>query len=227
MRRLKKAFRGVNQRLNATAVIITLPISNMNDDYLTQNLSTWINKSNWWKWLIALINFAGAPIYLAVNPQDYTPFVQVLLSIFLFAMAFWIGQTKEIEKAIRGANRKWLPQAESVVYRLITLHSNVCRFTATSKTSCERTRGDLPELDNVEMKAVRIKIQSDCEATSERLTDIGFQLEDAIEDWRRFIEANCDGDECSRIFDAIEERQSKLDTEKAPVKTATEQKPTL
>jgi hypothetical protein len=35
---------------------------------------------------------------------------------------------------------------------------------------------------------LRIKIQTDCESTSQRLTDIAFQLEDAVEDWRRFIE---------------------------------------
>lgn len=63
------------------------------------------------------------------------------------------------------------------------------------------------------MKAVRIKIQTDCEATSQRLTDIAFQLEDAVEDWRRFIAANCNGDECSRIFDAIQERRERLEQE--------------
>lgn len=175
--------------------------------------NSWINKNNWWKWLIAVFIFIGAPVYLGLKPEDYTPFVQILLSLFLFLIAFWIGFTKEIEKAVKQANDKWLPQAESVIYRLLTLHNNVERFAITAKNSCDKTKCDLPELEKEDMKAVRIKIQTDCESTYQRLTDIAFQLEDAVEDWRRFIEANCLGEECLRIFDAIEERKKHLEKE--------------
>lgn len=184
-----------------------------NYDYYNPPSNKWINKDNWWKWLIAGLAFIGAPIYLAVRPDDFTPIVQVLFSLFLFLLAFWLGYTKETERATRQASDKWLPQAESVIYRLLTLHNNVKRFASTAKTSCDKTKCDLPELENEEMKAVRIKIQTDCEATSQRLTDIAFQLEDAVEDWRRFIAANCTGDECSRIFEAIQERRERLEEE--------------
>ena len=156
-----------------------------------------------------------SPIYLALRPNDFTPLVQILFSLFLFLMAFWIGFTKETERATRQASDKWLPQAESVIYRLLTLHNNVKRFADTAKNSCNKTKCDLPELEKEEMRAVKIKIQTDCESTSQRLTDIAFQLEDATEDWRRFIAANCTGDECSRIFDAIQERRSQLEQEVA------------
>jgi hypothetical protein len=186
----------------------------MNDyDYYNQPSKNWINKDNWWKWLIAAIVFVLSPIYLALRPNDFTPLVQILLSLFLFLMAFWIGFTKETERATRQASDKWLPQAESVIYRLLTLHNNVKRFADTAKNSCNKTKCDLPELEKDEMRAVKIKIQTDCESTSQRLTDIAFQLEDATEDWRRFIAANCTGDECSRIFDAIQERRAQLEQE--------------
>ena len=186
----------------------------MNDyDYYNQPSKNWINKDNWWKWLIAAIVFVLAPIYLTLRPNDFTPLVQVLFSLFLFLMAFWIGFTKETERATRQASDKWLPQAESVIYRLLTLHNNVKRFADTAKNSCNKTKCDLPELEKDEMRAVKIKIQTDCESTSQRLTDIAFQLEDATEDWRRFIAANCTGDECSRIFDAIQERRAQLEQE--------------
>lgn len=176
-------------------------------------INSWISKNNWWKWLIALAIFIGSPICLEIKPEDFTPLVQVLLSIFLFILAYFIGYATETEKAALQANEKWMPQAESVIYRLLTLHSNVKRFALTSKTSCSRTKIDLPELEKDELKAVRIKIQTDCEDTSQRLIDIAFQLEDAIEDWRRFIAANCNGEECSRIFEAIEERGKRLEQE--------------
>jgi len=79
----------------------------------------------------------------------------------------------------------------------------------------------MPELKTNEMRAVRIKLKSDCEASSQRLDDIAHQLEDAIEDWRRFITANCYGAECARIFDALQQRQTKLEEEIGVMRNAT------
>ena len=67
------------------------------------------------------------------------------------------------------------------------------------------------------MRAVRVKFKTDCEASSQRLEDIGCQLEDAIEDWRRFIIANCRGDECQRITDALQQREKRLLSSESPV----------
>jgi len=92
----------------------------------------------------------------------------------------------------------------------MTLHSNVVRFAHLSKKLCSEAECDLPELKDDNMRAVRIKIKADCESSHQRLLDIGHQLEDAIEDWRRFIVANCQGDECGRIFEALRQRQQRL-----------------
>lgn len=58
-----------------------------------------------------------------------------------------------------------------------------------------------------------MRTRMECEAASKRLDDIARQLEDAIEDWRRFIAANCHGNECNRIFEALEERRFRLEQE--------------
>jgi hypothetical protein len=155
----------------------------------------------------------GAPIYLLKRPQDYTPLVQFLISVFLFLLAYWIGHTKEAEAAARRANDRWLPQAESVIYRLMTLRTNVRRFSITTKSSCSSASCDLPELEKPELKAVKIKMKADCQASSQRLDDIAHQLEDAIEDWRRFIIGNCRGEECRRIWEALVAREQRLDLE--------------
>lgn len=162
------------------------------------------------QWTLALIILIGSPIYLHKNPSDYTPMVDVMFSIFLFLLAYWIGFSEEIEKAAKVTTQKWLPQAESVIYRLLTLHSNVKRMSITTSQNCNKTSCDLPELDTEELKAVRIKLKTDCETNTQRLDDIARQLEDAIEDWRRFVAANCHGEECIRIFDAITDRQERL-----------------
>lgn len=140
----------------------------------------------------------------------------MLLSVFLSGLAFFIGSKKEIDVATKRANEKWLPQAESVIYRLLTLQTNVKRFAISSKNNCKQTVCDLPELDQDNMKAVKIKIQTDCVNTSERLSDIVLQLDDAVGDWSRFVAENCDGSECNRIFDAIAERQYKLEEDLQP-----------
>ncbi|MFV0521446.1 MAG: hypothetical protein ACK5MI_03290 [Mangrovibacterium sp.] len=143
------------------------------------------------RYIIVSIIIIGSPIYLYSKPADYTPIVQVLLSIFLAFLAFVIGSKKEIDNAAKRANEKWMPQAESVIYRLLTLQTNVKRFAASTRSSCKRTSCDLPELEQENMKAVKIKIQTDCENTSTRLEDISLQLEDAIGDWSRFVAGNC------------------------------------
>jgi hypothetical protein len=165
------------------------------------------------RWFLAIVLLVGPPIYLAWRPQDYTPLVEVLFSVLLFLLAYWIGHSQEAASAAQRANDRWLPQAESVIFRLLTLHANVQRFSLATKADCQKSHCELPELQKDELRAVRIKMRTECEASSRRLDDIAHQLEDAIEDWRRFISANCYGDECSRIFDAIEQRAQSLRVE--------------
>jgi len=170
----------------------------------------WTYAPTLFRWGLALIVLAAPPIYLGLRPDDYTPLVETVLNVFLFLLAFWIGNSYEAAKAAQQANDRWLPQAESVIFRLMTLHANVRRFSLATKTSCQQSVCDLPELRNDGLRAVRVKLKTDCEAASQRLDDIAHQLEDAIEDWRRFVAANCAGDECSRIFEALTQREQKL-----------------
>jgi hypothetical protein len=162
------------------------------------------------RWVAAALVFIIAPAYLAIKPEQYTPFVQVLISLILFWLAYHIGHKTEAEKARQQANDRWLPQAESVIYRLMTLNANVQRFSSKTKMSCSMTSCDLPELERDNMRAVKIKLKTDCDTSSQRLDDIAHQLEDAIEDWRRFVAANCKGEECRRIFQGLQERQRAL-----------------
>lgn len=173
-------------------------------------IRTIINGPRAFRWMLAIACVVYPPYYLAEHPKDYTPLVDTLFSIFLFLLAFWIGSTKDSEEAAQRANDRWLPQAESVVLRLMTLHANVIRFAKLSRNHCTTAVCELPELEKDSMCAVRVKMKSDCEASSDRLLDIGCQLEDAIDDWRRFIIANCQGDECQRIFEALQQRQRRL-----------------
>ena len=77
-------------------------------------LVTW-DKIEVFRGVLAVVILLGPPIYLALRPQDYTPLLQVLISIFLFLLAYWVGFTKEADAAARRANDRWLPQAHRVI----------------------------------------------------------------------------------------------------------------
>jgi len=165
------------------------------------------------RWVLTIIIVVFPPVYLAYKPNDYTPVVQVLFSLFLFMLAFWTGNSAEVRRATQRANDRWLPQAESVIFRLMTLRANIVRFSRSTKANCGATTCDLPELAKDEMRAVRVKLKADCDSSGQRLDDVAHQLEDAIEDWRRFITANCQGEECQRIFEALRQREDGLTKE--------------
>src|SRR4051812_18095438 len=71
---------------------------------------------------VSILLLLGPPTYLAWNPQAYTPLVDTMFSVMLFLMAFWVGRDVDHEKAREEASQKWLPQAEAVTYRLLTLY---------------------------------------------------------------------------------------------------------
>ena len=162
------------------------------------------------KYGLALALLIGPPIYLSKHPEAYTPLLQSLFSAFLFVLAFWIGRDKEVYDARQQANDRWLPQAEAVTYRLMTLFANVRGFSRTMQSSCGCASRDFPELQQEGLRAVRTKMKMECDASAQRLDDIANQLEDAIGDWQRFIAGNCRGQECARIFTALEERWRRI-----------------
>jgi hypothetical protein len=171
------------------------------------------------KYGLALALLVGPPIYLSKHPEAYTPLLQTLFSVFLFFLAFWIGRDKEAYDARQQANDRWLPQAEAVTYRLMTLFANVRGFSRAMQSSCGCASRDLPELQQDSLRAVRIKMKTECDASAQRLDDIANQLEDAIGDWQRFIAGNCRGQECARIFSALQERWARVMQQEAALAT--------
>src|SRR5687767_2458160 len=88
------------------------------------------------RWVLAIVLVVFPPIYLAYNPTHWTPLVDSLFSVFLFLLAYWIGTSQELYRASRRANDRWLPQAESVIFRLMTLRANVARFAVLTRDNC-------------------------------------------------------------------------------------------
>ena len=163
--------------------------------------------------VLAAIALLAAPLILFLKPTLYTAPMQVIFSVGLSWIFYWLGSQQKEEDAIKRANDRWLPQAESVVLSLMTLRSNVTRFSRKMKKNCSEGYCDLPELNEAKFKSVKVKMLTDCEASSERLDNIGHQIDDAVADWTRFVTANCTGEECSRIWEAFYDRKQTLHDE--------------
>ena len=172
------------------------------------------------KWILTAVVVGATLFFIWLGPSHYTPPVQVLFSAVLFLLAYWIGTGVESEKVRRQANAKWLPQAEAVIYRLMTLFANVAMLGIKTRRSCTCACCELPELKEDNMRAVRVRLRAECEASADRLDDIASQLEDAVEEWRRLVSENCQGNECHRIFQGLQQRKTRIEEELRRVKEA-------
>src|SRR5690606_18515650 len=98
--------------------------------------SFFISKTFFATTAIALI--IASCVFLRINPKDYNPMVQFLLSVLLTVVSVVWGSKKSVEQARQEAADRWLPQAESVVMRLLTLRSIVYRMRTKKIDGCKR-----------------------------------------------------------------------------------------
>jgi hypothetical protein len=176
-------------------------------------------------WLIALIVLAGPPLILLKYPDQYTPMVETLLNALLFGLALYLGRLDATVAATKQANAKWLPQAASACSRLLTVWASIRTYRSELASTCANARRDLPELEDSNLKAVKTMLSSHCNYGSARLNDAANHLEDALEDWQRFIGANCEGSECARIERQIDNRRDELKKQFPQLPTACDQLP--
>ena len=160
--------------------------------------------------IVVLAFLLVPPWYFSEHQSAFTPAVQFLVSVIFFLLAFWIARLDQVKAAARHANDRWLPQAEGAVVHLITLKDNVARLASSTRASCKRAAASLPELDDDALRPVRVKFETECDATGARLDDIGRQLDDLMADWQRFIMANCDKTDCARIRRVVDARLATL-----------------
>jgi hypothetical protein len=160
--------------------------------------------------LLAMLVLICPPIVLWRFPDQYTPMVETLLNALLFGLALWLGNHEAAKRAEKHANAKWLPQAASACSRLLTVWASVRNFQGQLGNTCTQAIKDLPELEHDKMRAVKTMLNAHCGNGAARMGDIVNHLEDALEDWLRFIGANCEGDECAAINAQIEARRTTL-----------------
>lgn len=168
-------------------------------------------KCNWWLIFLVIITITASG-YFGHNPKKYNEACQILISLLtaIFSVLSGLKYDSEkikdqVEKEKQNATAKWMPMAMSCISRLITMQH------------------DIESVKEVSIKALSNIANSnslDCTKTIAN-TEIGNrknsydriyeQLNDDIEDWRQFVEANCQGDECSKVNDLIINKRNNHD----------------
>ena len=67
-----------------------------------------------------------------------------------------------------------------------------------------------------ENKAIKVLFERHCSEIAGRLIDVENHMEGAFEDWIRFIRQNCEGSECSRIWQSLLTRKANLARSEQP-----------
>ncbi len=137
------------------------------------------------------------------NKEQFTPFVDVFISVFLTGSSFvlgWIFSTKESEKH---AMLKWMPMAKSCIEKLLTLELFVLKLVGKTKESSD----DIQKSDNI--ACIKTLVKTDFDYKCLCYDNIINQIGDTIEDWHRFVVDNCQGNECLEVDDLISNKRSK------------------
>lgn len=153
--------------------------------------------------VLLVMVFLLPTVLLICKPETYTPLAAFLVSCLFFGLARWCGYEEAEQRGKENANDRWMPGAESAIYRLMTVSDSLRYFRSDLSATCNSAKNDIPELTQEENSANRIYWRIQCQNGSRRLGDIVNHVEDALSDWIRFVMSNCQGDECQRINQAM------------------------
>jgi len=174
-----------------------------------EKVKKWLfSEQKTWIHTLLMVGIFVVPFFLYLKPEQHTPVVQVLLNIIFAYLAYQVGIAKEVKRAEKLANRKWLPQAEAVTKRLITLKYIIKKQVILMKRGCIKTLG-LQAIQPRDIGIIQTRSFCDCKSAVTRLEDVDLHLDDAIDDWRSFIADNCEGEECNRIWRSLDNAENK------------------
>ncbi len=171
-------------------------------------------------WLAAVVMLFVPSVLIVLFPSAYNPLTAFLLSFAMFAMAGWASHLQSEASAVKSANQRWLPQAQSACDHLLNLCYTIKRFQQGVACSCEKLRRHVTQLDEPKNLPIKLFIEQQCESSASRFRDVANHLESAYADWERFIRHNCQDGECEAIFDSLRLLRHRLDQELAAIDTS-------
>ena len=106
--------------------------------------------------LLLIVVFILPAILLICKPEAYTSLAAFLMSCLFLGLAQWLGSEKAEKRGANQANDRWMPQAESAIYRLFTVSDSLRNFKSELLATCKNTEKDMPELKKDENRTIRI-----------------------------------------------------------------------
>ena len=170
-------------------------------------------KNNLWL-IITIIICIITAVYFGRHPDDYNAVCQILITLMVAILSIWAGLKYdnerlefELEKVKRKAQleatAKWMPMAKGCISKLLTMQQQVEDIKEVSMTAFS----DIDKSDNID--CIKTLAKTEVRNRKASYKSINEQLDDAIEDWRRFVMANCQGNECSEVDDLIKNKRNK------------------
>jgi hypothetical protein len=180
-------------------------------------------------WLL-LLTVLLVPGYCVLFRPDIqiSPLAHVLLDVLLFVLTWFAthqAETDSRESAIRtaqrGANDKWIPQAQQACRGLLTVWAEVRALCHDAARVCSTLTDELPEMQDERMRGARAVLGVQCKSTASRLDSISNHLTDAVAAWKTFIQANCQSFGCLEMSDEMDDHLSRLEEQLARMQHAT------
>ena len=166
-------------------------------------------------WILSGLMLFVPSVLLLKFPTMYNPLTAFLVSFGLFVLAAWASYLQTEDSAVKSANKRWLPQAETACDHLLNLCYAIKRFQAVTACSCDELQMHVSELDEPQ---IRLFVTQQCASSASTCCDVANHLESAYADWERFIRHNCQGGECDVIFDNLRVLRHRLEEELGAVR---------
>lgn len=167
-------------------------------------------------WIAAIAVLLIPAIYLFQHPDaTLTTSTQLLKDVLLFLLTILGTYLSTSAAARRQANNKWVPQARSSCRTLLSLWADTRRLQHELANLCSTVTKELPVMEENKFQGARAALNMQCRAGANRLDSIADYLTNAVADWESFIGANCEGDECEKIWTELQQHRHQLEAQLA------------
>lgn len=160
---------------------------------------------------IFMVLAIGVPTVIVwLNPDTYGPPTQVLFDVVLAGISIVLGLVISTRQAEKRATDLWIPAAESASRALLTMDAIVQRMRHKQGQVCGTLEPLLSDISEEKLVAIKAVLKTRCDACSDGLSNLGFQIRNSFGDWDTYIETNCDEDVCVAIHNRLDEKREEL-----------------
>lgn len=196
----------------------------MSDSTTEELTSLNANQGSWDMRLIVLISIAAIftlamGILPFINSEWAASPARILFDLLLPLLWTLVGMQLNTHSIERQANQRWIPQAEAACESLMATWCDVRCLEEELRNRCALVARDFPDLEK-SGHGVKIVIDMTCSSASSRLKTTANLLRTAVNNWLRFMNSNCEGEDCKRISGSLNKRSLEYEAQIREVKNS-------